>query len=274
MKTLLRIEWIKTWNYNVFRLLGIIYVISFLVSVFILPYIEVKTQLTDQADILDIRSFYTFPIIWSSYAYLASKANLFLAIMIIFLAGNEYSYRTFRQQVIDGQSRERLLLGKLLMIGMIALANTIMLLVLGSVFGLIYSSGYEVADIFSEIYVLGIYFVQAVCYMVMALFLVIWLRNKTLTIVVFFAYSIIVEPLLRLILNSKVLSGIGLYMPVRVTTKLTPIPSNGLVEFIKANGELNGFGGSLPLWLNLVLALAYASVFYLIARQILRRRDL
>ena len=110
--------------------------------------------------------------------------------------------------------------------------------------------------------------------MVMVLFLLIWLRNKTLTIVVFFAYSIIVEPLLRLILNSKVLSGIGLYMPVRVTTKLTPIPSNGLVEFIKANGELNGFGGSLPLWLNLVLALAYASVFYLIARQILRRRDL
>lgn len=274
MKKLIRIEWGKTWNYNVFRILGLIYIVSFLISIFVLPFIEVKTQLTDQADILDIKSFYTFPIIWSSYAYLASKANIFLAIIVIFLAGNEYSFRTFRQQVIDGLSREELLLGKLLIIGAIALANTILLFVLGWIFGLVYSADFSFVEAISEFYMLGIYFVQAVAYMIIALFVVIWLRNKTLSIVVFLAYSVLIEPILRLILNKKVWSDFGLYMPMKVTTKLTPIPNNGLVEFIKVNGELNGFGGSLPLGVNLLLAVVYAGIFYMIARAILLKRDL
>lgn len=274
MKRLLQIEWSKTWNYNVFRILGLIYVVSFLVSIFILPYIELKVRMTEEADILDIRSFYTFPVIWSSYAYLASKANIFLAIIIIFLAGNEYSFKTFRQQVIDGLSRDELLVGKLLVIGLIALANTFLLFVLGSVFGLVYSPDSVLADYFSELYVLGIYFLQAVVYMTMALFLVIWLRNKTLTIVVFLAYSVLIEPILRLILNRKVIDDAGLYMPVRVTTRLTPLPDNGIVEFIRANGEISGLGGSLPLWLNLLLAAGYGLIFFFLARWILRKRDL
>lgn len=274
MMRLFKIEWSKTWNYNVFKVLGIIYVVSFLISVIALPLIQLKTNLTADADILDIKSFYTFPVIWDTYAYLAGKSNLFLAIIVIFLVGNEYSFRTFRQHVIDGLSRDELLLGKLVVIGVIALANTLMIFVFGWIFGLIYSSDYSFIDTISKLYVLGIYFVQAVGYMILALFLTIWLRNKTLSMVVLLIYYLILEPILGLVLRKYVWVKLGLFLPVKVMKKLTTIPENGLVEFIKVNAEVNGFGESLPMALNLLLALLYSVVFYLIARRILLKRDL
>ena len=274
MIRLIKIEWGKTWNYNVFRIMGIIYVVSFLISIIALPYIQLKTQMTGEADILDFRSFYTFPIVWDSYAFIASKSNLFLAIIVIFLVGNEYSFRTYRQHIIDGLNRDELLLGKLLVIGFIALANTLMIFLFGWIFGLIYSSGYTFADTISNLYMLGVYFLQAVAYMIFAMFLTIWLRNKTLSMVVLLVYSLIVEPVIRLVINKYVLAKAGLYFPVKVISKLTPIPDNGLVEFIRANAEMNGIGGSLALPLNIALAVIYAVIFYMISRQILLKRDL
>mgnify|MGYP002633842570 CR=1 FL=1 len=274
MNRLLKIEWGKTWNYNVFKILGIIYVVSFIISIIALPLIQVKTSMTADTDLLDIKSFYTFPIIWDTYAYLAGKSNLFLAIIVIFLVGNEFSFRTFRQHVIDGLSRDELLIGKLIVIGVIALANTIMIFIFGWIFGLIYSSGYAFADTFSHLYILGIYFIQAVAYMIMALFLTIWLKNKTLSMVVLLMYFLILEPILGLVVRKYVWVKLGLFFPAKVMKKLTTIPENGVIEFIKVNAEFNGLGESLPLYLTVIMAIGYSLIFYFIARWILLKRDL
>ena len=271
---LLRIEWGKTLPYKVFQILGIIYVASFLISIIFLPFMELKLALTEEADVLDIKSFYTFPIVWDSFAWIASKSNLFLAIIVIFIVGNEYSYRTFRQHIVDGLSRSELLHGKLISIIAIALANTILIFLCGIVFGLIYSSAYDFYDVFSRIYLLGVYFLQAVAYMVFAMFLTIWLRNKTLSIVVLAVYSLIVEPIIRLVLKKYVWTKIALFFPVRSITKLTPIPENGLVSFIKANAEINGLSQSLPLYAGIIVVLAYTLLFYYLSRRILGQRDL
>ncbi len=274
MMRLLKIEWNKTLNYNVVKVLGILYVLSFLIAIIVIPLIELRINMTGESDVLDVASFYSFPVIWDTYAWLASKSNLFLAIIVIFLAGNEYSYRTFRQHIVDGLSRSELLLGKLIVIGLIALANTLLIFLLGWIFGLIYSSGYFFSDTVSHLYMLGIYFIQAVSYMILALFLTIWLRNKTLSMVVLLVYSIIIEPILRLVLKKYVWTKLGLFLPVKVVTKLTPIPDNGVVAFIRANAEINGLTESLPLYLNVILAVVYAVVFYMLAHRILLKRDL
>jgi ABC-type transport system involved in multi-copper enzyme maturation permease subunit len=231
-------------------------------------------SLTEEADILDIKSFYTFPIVWDSFAWIASKSNLFLAIIVIFIVGNEYSYRTFRQHVVDGLSRSDLLNGKVLSIITISLVNTLLIFVCGIVFGLIYSSAFDFYDVFSRIYLLGVYFLQGVAYMILAMFLTIWLRNKTLSIVVLAVFSIIVEPIIRLVLKKYLWSKIALFFPVRSITKLTPIPENGLVSFIKANAEINGFSESLPLHGGILVVLFYSILFYYGSRRILQYRDL
>lgn len=274
MFKLLRIEIQKTAPYRVFQILGILYVISFIISIIVLPMIKVETELTNGKDILDLPSLYRFPIIWDTYAYLAAKSNIFLAIVVIFLVGNEYSYLTFRQQVINGLSRNDLLHGKVLVILAIALANMLIIFICGWIFGFIYSEGYSFMDTISHLPSLGIYLLQAVSYMLMALMLTVWLRNKTLSIVILLTWSVILEPIIRLVLKKYVWSHMGLFFPVRVLSRLSPLPDNGFISFIQTNAEVQGFTDSLPLWANLLLATGYGILFYLISRMILVKRDL
>jgi ABC-type transport system involved in multi-copper enzyme maturation permease subunit len=274
MMKLLRIESIKVLPYRVFQIMAILYVGAFLLSVGALPLIKLTTNLADNQDILNLKSLYCFPQIWDSFAYFAAKYNIFLALMVIFLVGNEYSYNTFRQQVVTGLSRLELLHGKLLVIFCIALANTVMVFVFGIVFGLIYSSGYSFPDLFSHLYMLGIYFIQAASHMIAAMMIAVWLRNKTLAMVVIIVYQFIFEPILRLALNKFVWVKIGLFFPMRVITKLTPMPDIAITEMLKTNSDFKDLTTSLPLWVNLLLVFGYSLIFYLITRVILVRRNL
>jgi ABC-type transport system involved in multi-copper enzyme maturation permease subunit len=274
MMKLLKIESVKVLPYRVFQILAILYAGAFLLSASVFPMIKMTTNLADHQDLLNLKSLYFFPQIWDTFAYFAAKSNIFLAIIVIFLVGNEYSYNTFRQQVVNGLSRQDLLNGKMLVIVGIALVNTLMVLVFGIIFGLIYSTGFTFQDVFSHIYMLGIYFVQAVGHMIAAMMIAVWLRNKTLAMVVLIVYQFIVEPILRLVLNKYVWVKLGLFFPMRVITKLTPLPDIAITEMIKSNTDLMGMTMKLPLWLSLLLAVGYSLIFYLITRAILIRRNL
>jgi ABC-type transport system involved in multi-copper enzyme maturation permease subunit len=274
MMKLLRIESMKVLPYRVFQILAILYAGAFLLSVSIVPLIKLNTNLAHNQDLLNFKSLYFFPQIWDTFAYFAAKSNIFLAIIVIFLVGNEYSYNTFRQQVVNGLSRQELLNGKMLVIVGIALANTLMVLVFGIIFGLIYSSAFSFHDVFSHLYMLGIYFIQAVGHMIAAMMIAVWLRNKTLAMVVLIIYQFIGEPILRLVLNKFIWFKLGLFFPMRVITRLSPIPDFGILQLLKANTNLKEMAMTLPLWTNLLLALGYSLIFYLITRAILVRRNL
>lgn len=274
MMKLLRIESVKVLPYRVFQILALLYVGAFILSVSALPMLRLSTQLANNQDLLNLKSLYYFPNIWNSFAYFAAKFNIFLAIIVIFLVGNEYSYNTFRQHVVNGLSRTDLLHGKMLVIFGIALANTLMVFIFGLVMGFIYSTGYAFQDIFSHLYMLGIYFIQAVGHMMAAMMIAVWLRNKTLGIVALVIFQFILEPIIRLLLNKFVLANIGLYFPMRVITKLTPMPDIAITEMFKANTNMKDLIQSLPLWESLLLAIGYSVLFYLITRRILVRRNL
>jgi ABC-2 type transport system permease protein len=274
MMKLLRIESVKVLPYRVFQILAILYAGAFLLSVGILPLIKLSTTLANNKDILNLKTLYYFPQIWSTFAYFAAKSNIFLAIIVIFLVGNEYSYNTFRQNVVNGLSRQDLLNGKLLVILGIALVNTVLVFVFGLIFGFIYSSGYSFQDVFSNLYMLGIYFIQAVSHMIAAMMIAVWLRNKTLAMVVLIVYQVILEPILRLVLRKYVWVKLGLFFPMRVITRLTPMPDIAITEMIKTNTDFKDMAMTLPLWANLILAVGYSVMFYLITRSILVRRNL
>lgn len=274
MMKLLRIESVKVLPYRVFQILAILYAGAFLLSAGALPFIKLSTTLANSEDILNLKSLYYFPEIWDTFAYFAAKSNIFLAIIVIFLVGNEYSYNTFRQHVVNGLSRQDLLNGKLMVIVSIALVNTLMVFLFGLIFGFIYSSGYSFQDVFSHLYMLGIYFIQAVSHMIVAMMIAVWLRNKTLAIVVLIVYQIILEPIIRLAVNKYVLAHLGLFFPMRVITRLTPMPDIAITEMLKANTDFKEMAMTLPLWANLLLALGYGLIFYMITRAILMRRNL
>ncbi|MFC2118699.1 hypothetical protein ACFLSY_08655, partial [Bacteroidota bacterium] len=214
-------------------------------------------------------------IIWNSYAWLASKFNIFLAIMIIFLIGNEFSFRTFRQHIIDGLSKKEIIYGKLLVIFLISIGSFLVIFISSLIMGLIYSDDYSFSLMFENIPILFIYLLQACAYMSMAMFIAIFIRNKTVSIVVFLIYSMIVEPSVRFLLGKYVLSDLMHYFPAKVIFKLTPLPENALISFVKVNAESEGFiGPGIPLYLNILLAVFYASIFIFFSYRIIKKRDI
>ena len=114
MKKLFNLEKIKALSYPAFRTLMIIHFLLFFLVILVVSRWHFSVPG------FSIKGLYQFPNIWTFFPWVASWFNLFLAIVIIVLVGNEFSFRTFRQNVIDGLSRNDLIKGKLILIFTIA----------------------------------------------------------------------------------------------------------------------------------------------------------
>jgi ABC-2 type transport system permease protein len=223
---------------------------------------------------------YQFPNIWEFFPWVASWFNLLLAILVIVMTGNEYTFRTFRQHVIDGLSRFDLLTGKGFLILAIAVYSMLMVLIFALLFGFIFTRDLTMAMFVQKTYILLVYFVQAVAYMSAGFLLVILFRNTALAIVLFILYRLIIEPVFRLFFPPET----RLYFPMKVISNLTPMP-----EFLSISSgnqqdpdsvdtlnlrEMGILAEDLPVYLNLLLAVGYTALFIFLAWLLLRKRNL
>src|SRR5664279_5085909 len=78
---------------------------------------------------------FSFPNVWSTVPYNAGILMFMPAILIITLFTNEYSFRTHRQNVIDGWSRFRFIQIKLTEIFLLTLFVTIVVIITCLYFG-------------------------------------------------------------------------------------------------------------------------------------------
>lgn len=275
MRKLLTIELIKLLNYTSFKVILGLHFALFTLVVFVSSRIEITVPGFDPSNL------FRFPHIWSYFAWIASWFNLLLAILIITVTGNEFSFRTFRQHVIDGLERMELLGGKVLVILLVALCGFLLVLVSGTVYGLIYTGGITASIYFGNFQIVLIYFLQAVSYMVIGLMLAVILRNTALSIIIFVLLRFPVEPILRSFFGPAVRP----FFPMKVVGGLTPLP-----EFLSISSEssfeTSGGGNALslseigivsqglPLYLQILLAAGYTALFLVITAFILRRRNL
>ena len=86
---------------------------------------------------------YHFPDIWQNLAWSAGLLKLGLAIMVVTSITNEYTYRTIRQNIIDGLSREQFLISKILTNGLLSALSMVLIFLIALVAGLIYSPSFD-----------------------------------------------------------------------------------------------------------------------------------
>ncbi len=228
-----------------------------------------------------MRNLFRFPDVWATFAWIASWFNMLLAIMIIVLVGNEFSFHTFRQQVINGLSIEDLIIGKGIVIFFIALYGVLLVFLSGTVSGIIFSHDFEFADLFSKSYLLAVYFIQAVGYMIIGMLIAVIFRNNSLSIIMFLLYFIFIEPIIRKFFSPEVRQ----FFPVKIISHLTPPPE---VLTIASKKTIEGAAGGsnfdfeaiglmphqLPLLTTLLVAAGFISLFVFLIFQVMRRRDL
>jgi ABC-2 type transport system permease protein len=258
MITLLRIELRKLLPYRAFWAILALYVVVMLLMVYYSSSIQINGQKLGT-------QLYNFPGIWNKLTYAGSFFTMLLGILVIMLITDEYSFRTLRQQIIDGLPKTEFIQAKFLVILVLALIISLFLFFTGLGFGLAFSNSESSGKVFQDVTYVVYYFVQAVGYMAMALFFGIVFRKSTLAIIAFLIYNIAIESLLQL----KVPDNIDKFFPNKALSALTPNPTQQIID---------GFTGSITEILTPQQALlpvaAYILLFCVASYFILKVRDI
>lgn len=263
MKKLLTIEWNKIWPYKTFRFLGIFYLAAialffFSPNVLNIPGLEIFTK-----------ELFRFPRVWPTGTYLVGHFfNLIPAFIIISFIANEYSYRTLRQNIIDGLSRKEFLASKVLTIIVLALVSTFYLFLVSFVVGWINTPDIIRQDaMFEDAGYIGVYFIQTIGFFLLSAFLAFILQRSALTIIVLLLYIAIVEP----IIVGNIDSDFASFFPA--ATIFSAIPAKVMMgEAVQSVMGIEPIDDVIRPQFFAILA--YIGIYSVAAYLLLKRRDL
>jgi len=232
MIRLFEIEWLKLKNYKVFWILLGMYFVGLLIvlssGMFLMQFLKNKGAEFQGID-PTILPLYDFPDVWQNMTYIATFFKIIPAFIVIISVTNEISYRTMRQNVIDGLSKWQFLISKFTLVLALAGAATVFIFLEGIITGLIYSSVRYPELIFSELEFLLAYFFEVVTFLCFAMLLALLLKKAGFAIVLIFMYTLIFEPFLTLNMEHNPwvkdhVSWLAPYLPVRALNNLIHVP--------------------------------------------------
>lgn len=224
MVKLLYVEWLKLRPYRTFWILGILY----LVSIFAVNYIGYRIQeevyreesTKGMAEMVLGTRPWAFPNVWHTAAWLSSWLLYFPGLMMIILMSNEFTYKTHRQNIIDGWSRHEFITVKFAYGILAALLSTTMMVLTALFFGFINQEDFSTDKMIFVFF----FFIVAVSYTMVALLISLFIRRGALAIGLFFIYGLVIENLLAGLMNHY-LNNIGRYMPLESADDLLmPLP--------------------------------------------------
>lgn len=254
MKTLLAIEWMKVRRYRTFWVLFCLFVISMFGISYIWWYFN--HQLSSSGDMAMkaagsiIFGSFNFPGVFNTITQISSWLLYFPGFVIIFHTCNEYTFKTHRQNIIDGLERSEFIKAKLGFAFILAIICTIIVLFSCLLFGLLSGGGEITMEGLSYI---GYFFIQSCVYILFALLLAVLLRRAALAVGIYFIYGILFDFLLATWISRGLHSAAGFYiMPLQVADQLIP---NVITE--KGTSMFGSFKTSIAL----VISLAWI-VFY------------
>ena len=175
MKRLLQIELIKLWNNRASKTLIYGYFIL-LTSIALIAAIKfdigpIKFHLAEQG-------IFNFPYIWHFNTFVAALLKIFLAIIIVSMMSNEYTYKTIKQNLIDGLSKKEFIASKFLTVVLFSLVSTGFVFVTSLILGSIYSDYTEIGLVFSDLRFLVAYFIKLLGFFSFCLFIGILVKRS------------------------------------------------------------------------------------------------
>lgn len=175
MIKLLKLEYYKNLNYRPFKVFSILY---FAIIVLFLFIGLVKFDLFGKTIDLKEEGIYNFPEIWNFTTYIVGVLKIFLGLIIVFSICQEFSNRMFKQNTIDGLSRENFIGSKLITITLFTFISTIVVFGITIFLGYKYSTTTESAKVYAEIFFIGNYFLKLFSFFCFLMFLSILLRKS------------------------------------------------------------------------------------------------
>lgn len=279
MKRLLSIELQKIWLSRSSRILSIAY---FFILSFIALIASIKFNIGSfQLHIAD-QGIFNFPYIWHFNTYIAAILKFFLAIVIVSMMANEYSYGTLKQNLIDGMSKREFVLSKFLTVVVFAAASTLFVFIMSLILGYSFSSYTEMSIVFSDLEYLLAYFVKLLGFFSFCLFLGILVKRSAFAIGFLFVWNIL-EGIAKGILNFKIFpegktaDNIMQFFPLESMGNLIVEPFSRLSVIKNIQTAIGGAGNGKDYnvhFSSILIVLAWTAIFVFLSYKLLKKRDL
>ncbi|HYJ62411.1 MAG TPA: ABC transporter permease subunit, partial [Parafilimonas sp.] len=186
----------------------------------------------------------------------------FPGMLMILVITNEYNYKTHRQNIIDGLTRQQFVAAKILFGLLIAVITTLSCFLIALYFGSDYSGSVS----FNGIQYIGYSFIQTICYLFFAMILALLMRRSGLALAVFFLYGLVFEQLIGLFIDNKILNNgtTWYYFPLQASDVLIPVTFGKEVVYKNAPSQAT----------LLVMCFIYISLFTILSFRKFQTDDL
>ncbi|MEP6929568.1 MAG: ABC transporter permease [Flavobacterium sp.] len=278
MKRLISIELQKIWKNKASRVLTLTY---FILLSFIALIASIKFDIGVFKFHLAEMGIFNFPFIWHFNTYVAAWLKFFLAIVIVSMMANEYSYGTLKQNLIDGLSKKEFILSKFLTVVLFALCSTIFVFIMSLILGLCFSSYTEFGIIFTDLDYLLAFFVKLTGFFSFCLFLGILVKRSAFALGFLLVWSII-EAIIKGLLvfqifpNSKTGDYVMQFLPLEAMSNLIVEPITRL-SVVKNIGTQMGVESTKDYgvhYLSILIVLVWTYLFIHFSYKLLKNRDL
>ena len=279
MKRLLYIELQKLCKNRSSKVLIITY---FVLLSFMAFMSSIKLKLFGQEVKLADQGIFDFPYIWHFNFFVAGLLKIFLALVIVSMMSNEYTYGTLKQNLIDGLSKKEFLTSKMLTVLLFSAVSTIFVFTISIILGYSFSSYTEASIVFSDLFYIPSYFLKLVAFFSFCLFAGVLIKRSAFAIG-FIAVWYIIEKIIHFSLfkyvfgNDKTLETAIGFMPLESMYNMMKEPLtrfktyNAIENQVSGVGEVRFYGVH---WYEIVIVLAWTAIFITLSYNILKKRDL
>ena len=281
MLRLLAIEFHKFKYNSASKILTLIY-FGLLTSIALVAAIKfdigvIKFHLADMG-------IFNFPYIWHFNTYMASIFKFFLLLVIVSMISNEYSYKTLKQNLIDGLSKKEFILSKFYTVIALSGISTFFVFIVSLVLGFIYSDYNEFTIITTGLdYLIG-FFIKLVGFFSFGLFFGFLVKRSAFAVGAMFVWLIlesIFKGFLFYVLRgsesvSESVNEVMRFLPFEAMSNLIKEPFSrlGAVRSVASSvGEQINKSYDVE-FLTIIIVLVWIFIFIYGSYALLKRRDL
>ena len=224
---LIRTEWLKMKKYNAFWWIMGITALSYpgINYIFYMIYDNLVNQPSQAGQVakMIIGNPFTFPEVWHTVAYSSSIFVFIPAVVIIMFISNEYTFKTHRQNIIDGWSRSQFVTSKLIDVLIISLIITLLFMAVALVTGFA-NQERLIRDTWGMSYYIGLFALQTLAQLSIAFLIGFLVRKAFIALGIFLFYFIIFEPIIVGLLKAYGNDN-GRFMPLEISDRIIPVPA-------------------------------------------------
>jgi ABC-type transport system involved in multi-copper enzyme maturation permease subunit len=263
MKQLLAIEYAKLKKLTSIKIIFLAYMIIIPLMMYGMEAFFNLNPAFKQLLISD--PLFEFPQIWKYTVYSASFFNVLMGVTIVIVTCNEFQFKTFRQNVIEGMSKTQVITSKFLLVLLMSVMVTLYTFLVGFILGGLYSG---FGNAYEGIHQIFYYLLQTVGYFSFAFLFAIIVRKSALSIVLFIIYFPI-ETIVGIFLPK----GLYQFFPLKVLADLTPMPFfEHLMAIEEKRTKIDYW--FMPTEWKIIISFAYVLLFFGLSYFILKKRDL